>query len=535
MRYIFFLVSTCFIVSVGVIVYSILSSRRDTFYSPHTDNSIGNWLLSIVPRIVMFVFIWLSLLPFIVVLLSYSEEPELWLPDFMTPDNYPTVDVFLPRYKEDWEMYEATILAALNLDYPTDKLVVHVCDDGARSPESHEERVRVMMASHPNLRYHKRSDGLDAKAGNLNNAMLTATGQLLSVLDADHCCKTTFLLRTIPHLLGQWKDGSRSNILCKSTAFVQTTQVFKNENDLLIAVMEGAHGIFYKLVMNGMNGMGVALCVGTGYVMQRTALDSIGGFAKGYAVEDVLTAIHMHGRGWTSKYLECREVIGLSPATLAEFFQQRERWAAGSAQLFVYALWGQCTNLTWGQTIGYVACSSYWFTSIILAIILVLRMATGVTQLFMYNSNDVWIVPILADYLPIITMLALMPRGGPVTKVSQLTAYLMFVPTYLPVIKGLVTGKLNPQKYVYKVQASSEVNGCNWPMAASWNIGFVIVVTILYGLSFLSSFNIYSAPIQYISPTVFIVCTYLVNTGPLLGLVQQLCPCMMTPSTVVAE
>lgn len=135
------------------------------------------------------------------------------------------VDILLPRYKEDWELYSGVVMAALAVDYPAGKVLVHVCDDGNRlkGEDAIEERVRKLMARFPQLRYHSRPDGSHAKAGNLNSALANCTGAILTVLDADHCCKREFLLRTVPHLLALDAAGSRTATLCPRTAFVQTT------------------------------------------------------------------------------------------------------------------------------------------------------------------------------------------------------------------------------------------------------------------------------------------------------------------------
>lgn len=50
--------------------------------------------------------------------------------------------------------------------------------------------------------------------------------------------------------------------------------------------------------------------------MRRDALDDIGGYVCGCAVEDVLTSMELHSKGWSSKYVEIFSdpwIIGLSP------------------------------------------------------------------------------------------------------------------------------------------------------------------------------------------------------------------------------
>jgi len=153
--------------------------------------------LLVVPRIVMLLASLFCAFVFIVSLLWYKEEPVLYLADFMQLVEYPSVDIFLPRYQEDWDLYEPTVRAALALDYPEDRLVVHVLDDGARTG-SVQTHLESLMRQHSNLRYVTRLDGSDAKAGNLNNALRQSHNTLIVVFDADHRCKPDFLLRTIP-------------------------------------------------------------------------------------------------------------------------------------------------------------------------------------------------------------------------------------------------------------------------------------------------------------------------------------------------
>lgn len=67
-------------------------------------------------------------------------------------------------------------------------------------------------------------------------------------------------------------------------ALVQAKQFFYNEDNWLVRYLGSDNKIFYYLIMPALNGMGIASCVGTGYVMQRKALDSVGGYIGGYAV-----------------------------------------------------------------------------------------------------------------------------------------------------------------------------------------------------------------------------------------------------------
>ena len=45
---------------------------------------------------------------------------------------WPDVDVFIPTYNESLDVIKPTVFAALNLDWPKEKLHVHILDDGSR-------------------------------------------------------------------------------------------------------------------------------------------------------------------------------------------------------------------------------------------------------------------------------------------------------------------------------------------------------------------------------------------------------------------
>lgn len=50
--------------------------------------------------------------------------------------------------------------------------------------------------------------------------------------------------------------------------------------------------------------------------------------------EDMATAMHVHAMGWTSVYHHEVLVRGLAPEDVQTMLTQRQRWAAGSMQVF---------------------------------------------------------------------------------------------------------------------------------------------------------------------------------------------------------
>ena len=111
---------------------------------------------------------------------------------------WPSVDVFIPTYNEDIAIVETTALAALQIDYPPEKLKVHVLDDGGTDARVNHADPRVAEAARERRRslgelclrhgmvYIAREKNVHAKAGNLNAGLLNSRGDLILILDADH-------------------------------------------------------------------------------------------------------------------------------------------------------------------------------------------------------------------------------------------------------------------------------------------------------------------------------------------------------------
>ena len=388
--------------------------------------------------------------------------------------------------------------------------MIYILDDGSRAKPV-REHVEPMIQQHSNLHYITRPDGKDAKAGNLNNGLRQSSSTLISVVDADHHCHSDFLLRVIPHLLSI-EDGHRTPSLCNMTAFVQTTQVFYNRNLPLVRLLDGSHDLFYKLMLPSYNGMGCAPCVGTGHIMQRRALNDIGGgFITDCAVEDVTTSLAMHKLGWRSKYLDCRLIEGLSPETLSEFFTQRERWVAGSAQMLLYriALFSNDLPLIWRM--AYMVGAWYWILMLLFMVAIVIRMALWfVFHTVSGDPTTSWL-PLLSEYLPVYALFFLLPNLSIETKVASIVAVFTFVPTYLSVFWGWLRGRLNPKHHTYRVKGSAEAFGDSWPKLANWNLAYLVFVTVTFAVSAIPSLRMYHTPLDWVVPSVFVLWSYIVN------------------------
>lgn len=236
-------------------------------------------------------------------------------------NTWPTVDLMIPTYNEDLNVLKPTVYAALGMDWPTDKLRIHILDDGRR------ESVRE-FAEQAGVGYIIRANGMHAKAGNLNNALKETDADLVAIFDCDHVPSRSFLQLTVGWFL---RD--------KKLALVQTPHHFfspdpfeRNLNHFGKQPNENA--LFYGLIQDGNDLWNAAFFCGSCAILKRSAVESIGGFAVETVTEDAHTALRLHRKGYNSAYLRIPMAAGLATESLSAHIGQRIRWARGMAQIF---------------------------------------------------------------------------------------------------------------------------------------------------------------------------------------------------------
>jgi cellulose synthase (UDP-forming) len=236
------------------------------------------------------------------------------------PHTWPTVDVFVPTYNEPLSVVRATVLGALALDYPADKIKVFVLDDGRRK-EFHD------FASHVGAGYITRNNNTHAKAGNINHALEYTRGEYVAIFDSDHVPTRSFLQAT----LGWFLHDRRLGIVQTPHHFYSPDPFERNLGQFRQIPNEGE--LFHRLVQDGNDLWNASFFCGSCAVLRRQALEHIGGIAVETVTEDAHTALRMQRRGWGTAYINIPQAAGLATETLAAHIGQRIRWARGMVQI----------------------------------------------------------------------------------------------------------------------------------------------------------------------------------------------------------
>src|SRR5579863_4357715 len=236
------------------------------------------------------------------------------------PANWPTVDVLVPTYNEPLHVVRGTILAAMAMDYPAEKMRVLLLDDGRR------EAFRD-FAARIGVEYVTRGNNAHAKAGNINHALQYLHGEFVAIFDSDHVPARSFLQMTLGGFL---RDG-RLGLVQTPHHFYSPDPFERNLGQFRRVPNEGE--LFHRLVQDGNDLWNASFFCGSCAVLRRSALDEIGGIAVETVTEDAHTALRMQRNGWNTAYLNVPLAAGLATESLAAHIGQRIRWARGMTQI----------------------------------------------------------------------------------------------------------------------------------------------------------------------------------------------------------
>jgi cellulose synthase (UDP-forming) len=317
------------VISMGVLLYCLFSAANK-------GNLPLYWLL-----MAAVIFVCLKLLH------EWYHYFYITIPDRPVSASRPTVDILTTFCAgEPYEMIIGTLKAMQAINYPHTS---YLCDE-ANDPFLKD------VCQQLGVRHVTRNNRLNAKAGNINNALQYATGELCVVMDPDHVPSPDFLDRVVPYF-----EDPR-------IGFVQIVQAYSNIGDSIIAKGAAQQTFqFYGPMMMSMHKYGTVQAIGANCTFRRSALDSIGGHAAGLA-EDMHTAMQLHAKGWKSVYVPEVLTLGLVPATLSAYYKQQLKWSRGTFELLLTTYPKLFPHFTWRQKIHYGTLPFHYFSGVIFLI-----------------------------------------------------------------------------------------------------------------------------------------------------------------------
>jgi cellulose synthase (UDP-forming) len=311
---------------------------------------------------------------------------------------YPIVDIFVTVVDEPLSILRRTLIGCVNQDYPKDRYLVHVLDDGQRN------EIRALAAS-LKCGYIRRTDRQHAKAGNLNHALHETSGEIIAIFDVDHVPTNNFLKDT----LGFFQD--------ENVAFVQTPHHFYNpdvfqRNLQLEGSLKNEQSLFYRVLQAGRDRHNSAFFAGSCGLFRRRVLMEIGGFRTETVTEDIHTSMVIHAKGYRSCYLNKVLAAGLMPETFERSMKQRIRWATGHVQIFFQTNPFTMRGLTMPQRLGYFGSIFYFLHGIPRVVCLVAPLFALLLGIIPVTADAPSIVNFFGSYyLATLVMLRTVSRG----------------------------------------------------------------------------------------------------------------------------
>jgi len=238
-------------------------------------------------------------------------------------NEYPQITVQAPVFNERF-VVERLIDALAALDYPRDKLQIQILDDSTDdSSEIAAARILCHRQKGLDITHICREDRVGFKAGALDAALKTATGEFIAIFDADFMPNPDFLKRAI----GKFAD--------EEVGMVQTRWHHLNTDYNILtrvqSIMLDAHfGV--EQVARAKTGSYFNFN-GTAGIWRRTTIDDAGGWRADTLTEDLDLSYRAQMKQWRFVYMRDHGCPSELPVDMCAFKTQQHRWAKGAIEV----------------------------------------------------------------------------------------------------------------------------------------------------------------------------------------------------------
>lgn len=284
--------------------------------------------------------------------------------DISVPESKPlhrqfTVDMLTTACPgEPHRMIIRTLKKMVAVKYPH---TTYLCDEG-------DDPVLKKVCQELGVVHVTRKEKINAKAGNINNALKQATGEFCIIMDPDHEPVPEFIDRVLPY----FEDPE--------VGYVQCAQGYYNQRESFVARAAAEQTYhFYGPMMMCMNSYGTPQAIGANCTFRRAALDDIGGHAAGLT-EDMHTSMKLQAKGWKCLYIPEMLSKGLVPADVSAWYKQQIKWGRGTFELFGEVLPSLLSKMTWRQVLHHAMSPVYYLSGLVALInilVPILSLLTG--------------------------------------------------------------------------------------------------------------------------------------------------------------
>ena len=270
------------------------------------------------------------------------------------PEPAPLVSIHVPAYKEQPDMYKATLDSMAALDYPKFEVLAIVNNTPEEKYWKPIEEHCQKLGPRFKFVFLPKVSGFKAGAMNMALTSMDSDAAVIAAVDADYQVHPNWLKDLVP-----WFNDPQ-------VAIIQAPQDHRDgDESLLKTIMNSEYAGFFDIGMVQRNEDNAIIAHGTMLMVRRSAFDEVGGWATDTIVEDTELGLRLLAKGYHAHYTRERYGWGVLPDTLLAFKTQRHRWAYGAMQI-IRKHWRhmlpKSTTLTPQQKYHFVTGWSYWFS-----------------------------------------------------------------------------------------------------------------------------------------------------------------------------
>ncbi len=241
----------------------------------------------------------------------------------LNPADLPPVTVQLPIFNERY-VVDRLIRAAVELDYPREKLQIQVLDDSTDDTTAKAaELVRRYRRQGCRIQLHHRTHRDGFKAGALAAALPQAQGEYIAIFDADFQPPPQFLRQTIPYFV---KDPALGMVQARwdhlnaaDSPLTAAQAIALDKHFAMEQTVRHRADLFPKFN-------------GSGGVWRQACLVDAGGWHDDTVCEDLCLSTRAVLKGWGFQFLVNVTAPAELPANITAYKSQQARWAKGSFQ-----------------------------------------------------------------------------------------------------------------------------------------------------------------------------------------------------------
>lgn len=264
--------------------------------------------------IIFYTFVFLALYAQVFFFVTFLEKRKKIIkhPDDLDLKYYPSVTVTVPCYNEE-KTLEGTVNSLLNLDYPKDKLMFFLVNDG-----STDGTLAIMnkFKDDPNVKIFDKENG--GKFTALNLGLINSTAEFFGCLDADSFVHPQSLKR----MMNYFQNDDLTMAVAPSII------VHNPKNILQIAQKVDYDMAIYTKKMLGFVG-GIHVTPGPFSIFRKKVFDDLGPYRKAHNTEDQEIALRMQEHGYKIDHCPDAYVYTVSPNSVMKLYRQRQRWIYG--------------------------------------------------------------------------------------------------------------------------------------------------------------------------------------------------------------